>query len=331
MIDKNSFDGSLQTKGEFFKTANFGSVHDQINSAVLKYVDPERKEIREKYRQERACLVCDSTDRTLLFRKSCFQHVRCGRCGFIYVNPMLREELLVEYYSAVSGSWADITEKEAYTSFQNKYYNFHLDIIEKHSRTSNKTILDIGCNNGEFLTVARSRGWQPVGHELNTYAVERARSKGIEVLEGKLSEETFKGRKFGAITFLGVLEHLPFPHQLLKIARAHIEAGGVLASLVPNADSLATRILQERSNTFDGIEHLNFWNRTNYATFIARCGFKLVQAETAVSELYTLNNYLNFEHPYSPAHSRDLLLPLDPNFINEHYLGHHLCCYSQPA
>ncbi len=329
MIDKNSFDGSLQTKGEFFKKANFGSVHDQINQAALKFVDPIKKEILEPYRQERVCLVCDATETQPLFRKSCFQHVRCNRCGFIYVNPMLREELLIEYYSGVSGSWADITEQDAYTSFQNKYYQFHIDNIERNIQCSNRAILDIGCNNGEFLTVARARGWQVSGHELNNYAVARARSKGLEVLDGKLTVDTFKGRKFGAISLLGVLEHLPFPNQILEIARGLLEEGGILASLVPNADSLATRILRERSNTFDGIEHLNFWNKDTYAKFIERCGFKLVQAETAVSELYTLNNYLNFEDPYTPEKSRGLILPLDPDFIHQHHLGHHLCCYSR--
>ncbi len=331
MIDKNNFDGSLQTKGEFFKNANFEAVYDQINSAILKYIDPEKKVLLKEFGEERVCLVCDSSNRRNLFIKGGFQHVCCADCGFIYVNPILKEELLIEYYSQVSGSWADITAKEAYTTFQNLYYQFHLENILKHIKVPERSILDIGCNNGEFLSAAKSKGWQVTGHEINTYAVKRAREQGLEILDSKFSVEIFNGRKFAAVILLGVLEHLPHPDQTLQMIRQLILPGGVLASLVPNRDSLATRILRDKSNTFDGIEHLNFWDKDTYGKFVSRHGFKLVHAETAISELYTINNYMHFDNPYTPSEMHPLILPLTPDQINQNYMGHHLCCYSVPV
>lgn len=332
MVDKNSFDGSLQTKGAFFKKTNLSLVQDQISDAVKKYIDSDRMTVLPQFAQERPCLVCGSSERETLFLKNCFPHVRCVDCGFVYVNPILNEAELVAYYSHVEGSWADVTENEAYTVYQNLYYGFHLDNIERVIQCPNRSILDVGCNNGEFLSMARQRGWTVMGQELNRYAVERARQKKIDVVDRQLRVEEFKGKKFGAISFLGVLEHVPNPGALVDVARELLEPGGVIAVLVPNIDSIATRVLHEKCNTFDGIEHINFWGRETFEKFLVRHGCTLAHAETAISELYTLNNFLNFRYPYSPGDESPLLLDfLTPEYIHRHFMGHHLCCYALTA
>ncbi len=329
-IDKNSFDGSLQTQGAFFKKARFDMVQNQINDSVKKYVDFENNRIFEDLTQDRACQVCDSTDRRVLFRKNFFPHVQCVNCSFVYVTPILKEDVLNDYYSAIAGSWADITENEAYTVYQDKYSHFHMDNIEACLKSENRTLLDVGCNNGEFLRIAHSRGWNVIGNELNVYAVARARKKGFEIVDKPLSIEGFNGRKFGAITLMGVLEHLPHPADFLLKVRQLLVPGGVLAIVAPNIDSITTRVLQEKCNTFDGIEHVNFWNRETFSRFFPRVGFELVHAETTISEIYSLNNYLHFEHPYACPVEYPLLLDvLTPDYVHQRFMGHHLCCYAR--
>ena len=329
-INKNSFDGSLQSKGAFFRKARYDLVQDQINDSVKKYIDFPNRKIFAHMTEERPCQVCGSVRSRPLFEKNFFRHVRCEDCTFVYVNPILKEQLLRDYYQGVAGSWTDMTENHEYTSYQNQYYHFHLDHIEGALPTTSRDILDIGCNHGGFLSIAKERGWKVTGHELNRYAVDHARKKGIEVWDQPFCAEIFGQRRFSAVTLLGVLEHLPYPHQVLTEVRKLLEPGGVLAILVPNIDSIATRILHEKCNTFDGIEHINFWNRNTLSRFLKRTGFELTHAETTISEIYSLNNYLYFEHPYASAEEHPLLLDvLSPDYIHQHYLGHHLCAYAR--
>ena len=330
--DKNSFNGSLQTKGAFFRKSGYELVQNQISDSAKRYLDPKTGEIDAVKTTERNCLVCGSVERRLLFKKNQFPHVKCLECDFIYVNPILREDVLIDYYSGIKDSWAEMTEKDDYNEFQKKYYHFQVDNIQAQVTTSNHSILDIGCNNGEFLMVARERGWTPVGHEINRYAVDLARKKGIEVFDEKFSAEIFHGRKFGAITLFGVLEHLPYPGQFLEIVHSILEPGGVLTTHVPNADSLVARVLQEKCITFDGIEHVNFWNRDTFGRFLNEHGFELAHAETAISEIYTLNNHLHFEYPYACPDEYSLLLDvITPEYLHERFLGHLLCCTARPV
>ena len=259
-IDKNRFDGSLITRGRFFRRARLDVNQDLIRCAAEKYLDKKTGLVRREMSCSRSCLVCESQQRRLLFVKNGFPHSQCTLCGFVYVSRILKEEPLTAHYRDVSDAWAEVTGRSDYKEFQDLYYDFHLQNIESLQGAPHRDILDVGCNNGQFLLRARHLGWQVIGHEINTAAIQICRSKHIEIVDGEFDVPKFGPRRFGAITFFEVLEHLPDPLAALRTARELLTDRGVIGLMVPNIDGLATRILRERCNTFDGIEHLNFWN-----------------------------------------------------------------------
>jgi SAM-dependent methyltransferase len=330
MINKNSFDGSLLTKGSFFRKSGLDTVEEEIAESVQKFLDTSKQSIGNEFVRDRGCEVCLSKKRRIIFYKFHFPHVKCLECGFVYVAPVLKNEILKKHYIESSNKWTDVTIGDDFRELQKKYNNFHLDNIEQVIGTENRSILDIGCNAGEFLCDARERGWETMGLELNTYAVEEARRKGLDVHNKEFNSEFFEGKKFGAITFFGVLEHLPEPYIMLKSIRKICETGSVVASLVPNIDSLVARTLHEKSNTFDGIEHINFWNRVTFSRFMSRAGYEVRHCETTISEIYTIDNYLNYNDPYSDFEKDiSVLDTITPEFIHRNFLGHHLCSYSR--
>lgn len=93
MIDKNTFDGSLMTKGQFFKKARIGLYQNEVKQSVKKYINPVTNGIFADMVRERNCLVCGSDQKRIIFYKNCFPHAQCNNCKFVYVNSILKDDI----------------------------------------------------------------------------------------------------------------------------------------------------------------------------------------------------------------------------------------------
>ena len=95
------------------------------------------------------------------------------------------------------------------------FYNDRLDSIKRH-RGSGR-LLDIGCNYGIFLRLAREAGYEVCGIDISRPAVKYAREKlKLEVLHTTIKQARFPTGSFDIITMFGVLEHLNDPLGDLK-------------------------------------------------------------------------------------------------------------------
>jgi SAM-dependent methyltransferase len=104
---------------------------------------------------------------------------------------------------------------------------------------SNKLVLEIGCGEGSFLEkVKKAKSCKCVGLELNTSAVNKGRSNGLD-LRNQLIENfsTQNEEKFDIVCSFHVLEHIysikPFLSQMVKC----LKPKGKLIIAVPNNDS----------------------------------------------------------------------------------------------
>jgi len=97
-------------------------------------------------------------------------------------------------------------------------------------------LFDIGCSSGNFLLLARKRGFEVYGMEVSEEAVKIAREKfGLNVVRAlsfdELPEE-FKG-PYKIITALEVLEHVDNPCKFLKDIYSMLEKNGFLLLSCP--------------------------------------------------------------------------------------------------
>ena len=86
------------------------------------------------------------------------------------------------------------------------------------------------------------------------------RAAGLPSSRGDFLEQEFGGRKFDAVTFWAVLEHLAAPQEFLAKAASVLKPSGLCFVLVPNMKSLAARMLGARYR-YIYPQHLNYFTR----------------------------------------------------------------------
>lgn len=99
-------------------------------------------------------------------------------------------------------------------------------------------LLDVGCGNGEFIARMRALGWTVAGVEPDPQAVSHARSRGLQVFSGIISDVPSSAR-YDVITLSHVIEHVIDPVELLRECRNRLRPGtGRLMITTPNLESL---------------------------------------------------------------------------------------------
>jgi SAM-dependent methyltransferase len=262
------------------------------------------------------CLICNSGKRNCVFQKEGFSFYRCLECGFIYADPQIREDMLMEAYkgSGANDAWIDVLLSSVNMGYDTAKYERGIDKIESVTKRSGR-VLDIGCSIGLFLKVARDRGWDTIGLEVNGRAVTHAREEwGLNVSEKLLHEAAFPDASFDAVSLWGVIEHLKDPVSVINEIRRILKNGGALITFCPNVESLVCRVMREHTSCFDGRNHCGYFSPSTITYLFEKCGFEVLEIESYQPELDTILNYVNFEPPYvkgfdMPNPVRDLIGP----------------------
>ena len=178
----------------------------------------------------------------------------------------------------------------------------------------------MGTGSGLFLKIAKCMGFDATGLELHTQNVEKLKECGFEVVDVPLEKAGLASDEFDMVSMWEVLEHIENPVSLLRETARIMKPGGKLLILVPNVDSLVTRLLHEKSGTFGGHSHVNHFNVKTLTRLLGLAGFEVMHAETIITELGTINNHLGFEDPYNGAAGTQLGF-ITPEMIHENMLG----------
>jgi len=108
--------------------------------------------------------------------------VKCNNCGLVYVNPRLKQENIIKGYSEGSDETfvSQIGGRESTFLSGVKY-------IEHFTKPGK--ILDVGTAGGSFLAVAKKRGWQVYGVELNKWLCDWTQKHyGLYVQPGTIND-----------------------------------------------------------------------------------------------------------------------------------------------
>src|SRR5258708_4867999 len=153
----------------------------------------------------------------------------CVECGTVSFRPQILGD----------GSYYDFLSKNLawYYSESRWEYPIALEVLEKENATR---FLEIGCGDGHFLRLARRRGHEGHGSELNPDSVERLRSSGFEVITN--FERDLGNGEYDSLVMFQVLEHLPDPYSVLKTMIPYIRSRGTIILTTPVTPSCCATI-----------------------------------------------------------------------------------------
>ncbi|HLF18220.1 MAG TPA: class I SAM-dependent methyltransferase [Candidatus Omnitrophota bacterium] len=135
-------------------------------------------------------------------------------------------------------------------------------------------LLEVGCGNGEKLSLMKKRGWQVVGQEVDPIAAQNARSKyHCEIHVGPLEKIQFKSDSFDAIILNHVIEHLHHPIDTLKECRRILKKGGAIVAATPNTKSFGHAYFGRDWAGIDVPRHIHIFSPQSLRKMAEKTGF----------------------------------------------------------
>jgi 2-polyprenyl-3-methyl-5-hydroxy-6-metoxy-1,4-benzoquinol methylase len=194
-------------------------------------------------------------------RTEAFCLVRCNRCGLIFLNPRPAPCSIPLLYPP---SYSNFRQSSGLRRLLKKVY-YKVAAPYPYLRGMKPgCILDVGCATGHTnypygengsLRQLKRQGWDVSGLELNENAASIARSYGITVYMGRLSDVPSIAQKFDVVRFNHVLEHSVSPTDDLLMAAALLKENGRLFVSGPNIDSAAFTLFHKYWSGLDLPRH----------------------------------------------------------------------------
>ncbi len=238
----------------------------------------------------RSCPVCDGTHAELLYRQRFasfsagsigdgYDVVACTRCGMCFASGLPEPKRFARYYA--DSSKYDLGADAAQLPAQEiDRYADQAAFVAAHLPGRATSILDIGTAAGGFLLALRDAGFRRVyGVDPSPDAVQVARETfGLDVQVGGLEQAADWGTKFGLVTYVAVLEHVPSPREQIRAVTRVLAPNGCLFVSMPNAAAFADDVdapFQEFS-----VEHINYFTSRSLANAMAAEGYSRVAERT---------------------------------------------------
>ena len=217
--------------------------------------------------------------------------VKCKKCGLVYINPMIKSEIISENYKNVQ-DLNYISEKE------NRTYTFKkkLNIIETYKK--NGKLLDVGCSFGLFLSVASENNWDTYGVEISKFSSGYAKTNlGLNVVNSDLFKAEYCNEFFDIVTLWDTIEHLPNPSETLLEINRILKVDGIICVDTPNIESLLARILKRK--WFQIIRcHVYYFSKNTLEKILEKSGFEVIKT-ISFSRRFSLESIIKRIIPYS--------------------------------
>lgn len=221
--------------------------------------------------------------------KESFQIVNCTACGFKFTNPRPGPNEIGKYYESTDYISHSNSKKglinSIYQIVRKRAINGKLKILESHADKRSRSILDIGCGTGEFLSACKNEGWKTKGIEPNENARNQAKFNYALDVSGEEEILSLTGG-YGFITMWHVLEHVHNLRERVKQIRTLLENEGIAIIAVPNLTSADAKKYGEFWAAYDVPRHLYHFSPERIKNLFQTEGMEHIQSLPMVYDSY---------------------------------------------
>ena len=186
----------------------------------------------------------------------------------LFANPVSAEFATGHYYDTTGAEYY-LSPEKLQSDYATVRFQRELKLFRRHCQSG--SVLDVGCSSGAFLYQLNHRfpgEYEILGTDVSGAPLDYAESKGVPVLRGDFLAHDFGEKKFDAITFWAVLEHLQEPKRFLQKAAAILKPTGYCFVLVPNMQSLTIQTINGHYR-YIYPQHLNYFTAATLRTLVA--------------------------------------------------------------
>ena len=245
-----------------------------------------------------------------------FKIVKDQEYGYRHIYPIPSEEELdriykEEYYSLEKPDYTKRMSEDV--EWWNSTYSDRYDTFEELLPKSKRKILDVGSGPGFFLKHGKDRGWETKGIEPSRQAAKHSRDYlGLDIKEEFLSNDNkLSFGKHDLINMSLVLEHIPNPKQMLRIAYDLLDENGLVCIVVPNDFNPFQQALVKACDFkpwwLSPPHHINYFDFESLSKLLVGSGFEVVFKEaTFPIDLFLLmgDNYVGNDTVGHECHKR---------------------------
>lgn len=207
------------------------------------------------------------------------QWMNCEDCHHQFINGHFTDEALEVIFSQ--------QPEEQVVGFEvEKQRPVSARIIEKIIPfKSNGIWMDVGFGNGSLLFTADEYGFEPIGVDLRKDGVLRLQNLGIQAHSELVQNIEFE-KSISVVSMMDVLEHIPFPKDVLISLHSKMDEDGCLLISCPNSESWIWKLMasQNINPYFNTIEHYHNFSKTRLVSLLNECGFNI--KKYGISERY---------------------------------------------
>lgn len=322
-VDRDDCDGNLRYGGKHFHEITKRT--DVISSYNHReYFDETMLGKTHKpffFAHQETCPACGKAGTEPFMNKDGLTLVRCGVCGLGYQQPRFRADRLQELYGKEYPLAAAYLSPEQNELDEYKF-RYGLQRVLACCPDALDGVLDVGAGNLHFLDVCRRMGGRKL-HGIEPGSIPGTPPEGVTIIREFRDHIPDLG-PLGMVTMWDALEHVHGVRVLVESIFERLRPCGAFLVLVPNVTSLASRLIRERSPSFN-VYHLNYFDQHSLRALLESVGFEIITMETIISEIDNCRNYLEFQEPYMSNPRGEAAFPwLTPNYIHSNMLGSRL-------
>lgn len=212
---------------------------------------------------------------SLKYQKEKFAVVTCNSCGFHFIPPYYRNQIVYTQYKnedvtnavRTGNNWVKIQR-----------HKLRLKFIRRFVKSG--SLFDLGAGWGHFMLAARELGYSIYGIEISEqpylYCTNDLKLPVDHIDFFKMDETA----QFDVVTMWDVLEHIDSADEFLDKCYKVTKPGGYLILQVPQIDSFIAK-WQKDNWKMMGLDHVNYFGKETITKILAAHGFEVVKIKSS--------------------------------------------------